>query len=31
LQSVNVVLTFIGAYLGHHHHGRQFPETVRAA
>ena len=29
LQSVNVVLTFIGAFLGHHHHGREFPETVR--
>jgi len=29
LQSLNVVLTFIGAYLGHHHHGREFPATVR--
>ncbi|RSH93923.1 hypothetical protein EHS25_006575 [Saitozyma podzolica] len=28
LQSINVVLTFIGAYLGHHHGGRMFPETV---
>ena len=29
LQSINVVLTFVGAYLGHHHHGRDFPATVR--
>ncbi|ODN83267.1 hypothetical protein L202_01438 [Cryptococcus amylolentus CBS 6039] len=28
LQSVNTILAFIGMYFGHHHGGRQFPETV---
>ncbi|WVQ71786.1 hypothetical protein IAR50_001327 [Cryptococcus sp. DSM 104548] len=28
LQSINTVLAFIGMYFGHHHGGRQFPETV---
>ncbi|KAL7424243.1 hypothetical protein Q5752_001829 [Cryptotrichosporon argae] len=28
LQSVGVVLTFAGSWLGHHHDGRQFPDTV---
>ncbi|ORY28304.1 putative membrane protein [Naematelia encephala] len=28
LQTINVILSFIGAYFGHHHHGRMFPATV---
>lgn len=28
LQSLGVVLTFIGQFLGHHHGGREFPATV---
>ena len=31
LQSFNVGLTFVGAYLGHHHHGRMFPATASRA
>ncbi|WVW82859.1 hypothetical protein I302_104871 [Kwoniella bestiolae CBS 10118] len=28
LQSINTVLCFVGMYFGHHHGGRQYPETV---
>ncbi|WWC69246.1 uncharacterized protein I206_103183 [Kwoniella pini CBS 10737] len=28
LQSINIVLVFVGMYFGHHHGGRQYPETV---
>ena len=28
VQSVNVVLFYIGRYFGHHHGGRQFPSSV---
>jgi hypothetical protein len=30
VQVAGVGLTLIGSYLGHHHGGRDFPETVRA-
>ncbi|WVF72001.1 hypothetical protein IAT40_006812 [Kwoniella sp. CBS 6097] len=28
LQATNTVLVFVGMYFGHHHGGRQYPETV---
>ncbi|WRT67344.1 uncharacterized protein IL334_004314 [Kwoniella shivajii] len=28
LQTINTVLVFVGMYFGHHHGGRQYPETV---
>ncbi|WVR05371.1 hypothetical protein IAU60_002385 [Kwoniella sp. DSM 27419] len=28
LQSINTLLVFVGMYFGHHHGGRQYPETV---